>query len=304
MIKKLIKKTIFYQIYKKKFPYSIKEYFVFYILYRKAFKNIIELPNKCIKKQLIVSLTTYPDRIKSAGIVITSIMQQSLVPDKIILTLAESQFPKKKLPGLIQKEIKNGLEIIWTEDLRSHKKYYDVMEKYPNDIIITVDDDTYYPKTFISDLYKSYKTFPNCISCCLAREIKIEKQKILPYEKWPYITKKEPPSLTAIPLGIGGVLYPPNSLNKEVFNKTNLKTFCPNADDLWLKLNELLNTPPTPVVVTSNFNGKEIPLTQMNALYLSNTLKNQNDIQLDLLLNHYNKDNKVILTLLHSTKSL
>lgn len=302
MIKQLVKTTLIYRIYKKRFPYSLQDYLNFYRLYQKSLKNLKEVPNKNIKEDIIVSLTTYPGRIKAAGIVISSIMQQTLIPNRIVLTLAESQFPKRKLPKLIRAEIKKGLEIIWTEDIRSHKKYYDVMKKYPDSIIITVDDDTFYPATLVSDLYTSYNNFPSCISCTLAREIQIENNKLLPYETWPHSINTDTPSLTTTPLGIGGVLYPPHSLNEEVFNKINIKKYCPNADDLWLKIMELLHNPPTPVVLTSKFTGIEIPLTQINALYLTNTLQNQNDTQLNMLLQNYNENNVLLEKILHYRK--
>ena len=300
MIKQLIKKTFIYKIYKKRFPYSLQDYQNFNKIYKKSLKNLKEVPNKNITGDIIVSLTTYPGRIKAAGIVISSIMQQTLIPNRIVLTLAESQFPQKRLPKLLRKEIKKGLEIIWTEDLRSHKKYYDVMKKYPESLIITVDDDTCYTENFVSDLYNSYKRYPSCISCTLAREIQIENNKFSSYESWPHSTVTDTPSLRTIPLGIGGVLYPPHSLNEEVFNKINIKKLCPNADDLWLKIMELLNNPPTPVVLTSKFTGIEIPLTQINALYLTNTLQNQNDTQLNLLLENYNENNGLVEKILQN----
>lgn len=298
MIKQLVKTTLIYRIYKKRFPYSLQDYLNFYRLYQKSLKNLKEVPNKNIKEDIIVSLTTYPGRIKAAGIVISSIMQQTLIPNRIVLTLAESQFPKRKLPKLIRAEIKKGLEIIWTEDIRSHKKYYDVMKKYPDSIIITVDDDTFYPATLVSDLFNSYKHFPTCVSCTLAREIKIEDNKFLPYETWQYSTTKNTPSLKLIPIGVGGVLYPPNTLNEELFNKKNIRLLCPNADDLWLKIMELLHTPTTQVVSICNFKEEQIPSTQINALYKTNAIKNQNDIQLNMILKNYNTKNEILEILL------
>ena len=48
------------------------------------------------KPLLIVSLTSFPERINLAHITISTLLNQSLEPDKIILWLAEEQFFQKE----------------------------------------------------------------------------------------------------------------------------------------------------------------------------------------------------------------
>src|SRR5690606_41001035 len=48
-------------------------------------------------KKIIVSLTTFPARIKRVWLVVECLMRQSIKPDIIILYLAESQFPNKEV---------------------------------------------------------------------------------------------------------------------------------------------------------------------------------------------------------------
>ena len=76
------------------------------------------------KEKITISLTTYPGRINQVYYAIKSLMIQSIQADKIILWLAEEQFPNKKLPDKIHILEKLGLTIRWCDDLRSHKKYY------------------------------------------------------------------------------------------------------------------------------------------------------------------------------------
>lgn len=38
------------------------------------------------------------------------------------------------------------------------------MQEYPDDIVITVDDDLVYPSDMIFNLYQSYLAFPDCVS--------------------------------------------------------------------------------------------------------------------------------------------
>ena len=77
-IKVILKKTVFYSFYKKLFPYPLKEMKEFNNLYNNAFKIVKKFNrqnSKNINDNIIVSLTTYPARIKSAGIVIASIIK-------------------------------------------------------------------------------------------------------------------------------------------------------------------------------------------------------------------------------------
>ena len=43
------------------------------------------------------------------------------------------------------------------EDLRSHKKYYYTIKEYPDDIMITVDDDIFYRSDMIAKLMAYHK---------------------------------------------------------------------------------------------------------------------------------------------------
>jgi hypothetical protein len=74
-------------------------------------------------------------------------MGQTYKPDKIILWLAKSQFPNKEndLPIKVTELVNYGLSIMWVDkDIKSYKKLIPTLKLYPNDIIITADDDLYY----------------------------------------------------------------------------------------------------------------------------------------------------------------
>ena len=71
---------------------------------------------------VIVSLTTYPGRIDQVWKTISSLLNQTLKPKRVILWLAKEQFPAGKLPESVQRLTTRGLEICYCEDLKSHKK--------------------------------------------------------------------------------------------------------------------------------------------------------------------------------------
>ena len=101
-----------------------------------------------INNTIIISLTTFPDRIDKTWLVVESLLNQTYKPSKIVLTLSLKQFSGvEALPKKLIEQQKRGLEILWTDDdIRSHKKYYYVMKKYPKHIVVTVDDDFLYSK--------------------------------------------------------------------------------------------------------------------------------------------------------------
>ena len=76
---------------------------------------------------VIVSLTTYPGRIDQAWKTISSLLNQTLKPKRVILWLAKEQFPDQQLPESVQRLTGRGLEIRYCEDLKSHKKYFEAM---------------------------------------------------------------------------------------------------------------------------------------------------------------------------------
>ena len=117
--------------------------------------------------QIIVSLTSFPDRIPFIYKTISSLLNQTLKPDMVILWLAKEQFPQleNNLPDELLELKKYGLTIKWCNNIRSYKKLVPAIKEYPNDIIITADDDIYYDKTLIELLYKSYEKEPQYIHC-------------------------------------------------------------------------------------------------------------------------------------------
>ena len=126
--------------------------------------------------KIILSLTTFPDRINSVSKTIKTLLNQTLKPDKVILWLASEQFPKKEqeLPKDLL-ELKNfGLDIKWCEDIKSYKKLIPSLIEFPNDIIITFDDDIYYPFDTVEKLYNSYLKNPDCIHTNRAKRFYIK----------------------------------------------------------------------------------------------------------------------------------
>lgn len=245
------------------------------------------------ERKIVVSLTSFPARIDTIWISIESIFRQTCKPDIVILWLAKNQFTDiQSLPPALKKLQKRGLEIRFCEDLRSHKKYYYTFKEFPNDIIITIDDDVIYPENTIEALINLHKKYPEYICCNRAHLItKTKGDLVNPYEEWiQNPTEVTGPTKFLCPTGVSGVLYPPNSVNKEVFNKESIRELCFHADDLWLKSMSIINH--TKVVKSKEFPNEffTVNSSQKESLGQINISGKQNDRQFKAIMSKYKID--------------
>lgn len=119
---------------------------------------------------------------------------------------------------------KRGLEIRFCDDLKPHKKYYYAMKDNSDSVIIIVDDDMLYPENMTKQLISTHKRYPNAVVCEYAHRIEFSKDgKIAGYWNWTSNYDKQTEHMYRIcPVGCGGVLYPPNVLDKRLFDKEKL----------------------------------------------------------------------------------
>jgi hypothetical protein len=127
---------------------------------------------------VIVTITSWSKRIINIPTVLTSILEQTKKPKKIVLNLSTQEFinKEKDIPNEVINFINenNIIEINWVEGKNSKqwKKIIPTMQKYPNDWIICIDDDRIYWNTFIEELWESHLKYPdNAITINKAYEV-------------------------------------------------------------------------------------------------------------------------------------
>jgi hypothetical protein len=245
------------------------------------------------EEEIIVSLTSFPARIDYVWITVECLLRQSNPPNRIILWLSRLQFEGHNLPQRLIEQKKRGLDIEFVEDdIRSHKKYYYCLERFPNAVLITMDDDVYYPDNVISTLLEARKKHPESIIANRSHKITFDNGgEILPYRKWKHNYKSPIESFFYLPTGVGGILYPPNSVDKRMLNITLIKEVCFGADDIWLRVGALLMN--RKVFITKVFNQEFITIgkTQKVKLVTNNALNGGNDVQLKKVLEYFNLGN-------------
>lgn len=222
------------------------------------------------EQKLIISLTSYPARIQTVHITINTLLQQSIKPDKVILWLAKEQFPnlEQDLPEDLLCLKQYGLEIKWCEDLKSYKKLVPALLEFPNDIIVTADDDLYYQEDWLESLYNEYKKNPECI--CTRRASRVHlKNNVLNIVSH-YSNKYYKPTYLCQLMGGAGTLYPPNSLHPDVTNVEKIKSLIPTHDDIYFWIMALANNTKIKLVKNKDVNLITVKGTQSTGLCKKN----------------------------------
>ncbi|TAI49389.1 zinc-binding alcohol dehydrogenase [Flagellimonas allohymeniacidonis] len=241
------------------------------------------------KKQLpiMVSLASIPSRLSIVHLAIRSILNQNVLPEKIVLWLhkdLESKIPKK-LSALVG----SIFEIRYSEETSSHRKLVETLKIYPQSTVITCDDDMMYRSNWLSQLYKMHKDFPNKIVANQVRCIAYDKnEQLLSYKDWPFTKMPCTKVNNALPIGAGGTLYPHDVLHPQVLDKVLYMKLAPKADDLWFKAMALLKGT---VSIPSSYAVKEpIPIwgSQKVSLKKINISEDKNRTQWLALTEHFN----------------
>mgnify|MGYP000001824772 FL=1 len=205
------------------------------------------------KPEVIVSLTSFPAAISYAAKAIRSVLQGSVLPDKVVLYLTVSQFGESGIPQELQKlaadnplfEIRN-----YDRDIRSYRKLIPALKDFPDAVIVTIDDDVAYHENMLRDLLRLHKQIPGAVLAHRAKRMKPGK----PYRRWSkyrwydFLFKRIHSGFTNIGTGVGGILYPPHALKAEMLDVDLFTRIAPTTDDIWFWAAAVANgTPIVPV---------------------------------------------------------
>lgn len=252
----------------------------------------------CDRQRIIVSLTSYPARIGYVSQVVRSLFAQLFLPDLVVLYLSREQFPQgeRDLPADLLACRGFDFEIRWVDgDMRSHKKYLYALRDFPQDLIITVDDDILCRNTLVRDLMRGHEAFPHAVVAIRAHLIRFGQDGVmLPYSDWEMEYGNRHPEHCDIPCMClfatsgAGLLLPPGSLSDAAFDTEAILSTCPNADDVWLKAMTAIAGCPT--VMARGWQGVDcIEGSQETSLWATNQLGG-NDEAISKVRVHCEKD--------------
>lgn len=241
----------------------------------------------------IISLTSIPSRLSTLHLVIRSLLHQDCRPKKILLWLNEDL--KENLPKKLSRLQSDIFAIRYSSLNCSHRKLIHTLDSYPDDVIITCDDDLMYRKNWLSKIYKEHQKKPDAIIGNHTVHVNHdEDNNPLPFRQWrkKNVTTANPKAL--VPIGAWGILYPPLSLSKITTNSELFLRLAPKADDLWFKAMALLNG--TLSVQSTDLPKEPIPIigSQKIALKKDNLGKDKNTEQWNALNKEFKLSNLIL----------
>lgn len=242
-------------------------------------------------KELIVSLTSYGNKLQLLYLTIESLFHQTIKPNRIIVWLDETKYSDiNSLPMTLLSQKKRGLEIRLCKDVRSYTKLVPAVENFPDSVIITVDDDILYPVDFVERLVKAYNQDSSKVYFYRGHAVMFRSDgKPAPYIEW---VKKgaNGSSIYNLPTGVSGVLYPPHCFHEDILNSKLFLDLCPYADDVWFKAMTMLKGVECQHIPTPHFDKLFIPLDidEENSLQNKNVINGGNDIQIKKVFDYYN----------------
>lgn len=181
-----------------------------------------------------------------------------------------------------------GLTIDWCENLRPYKKLIPALEKYPEDIIVTADDDVFNHPDWLKILYNEHAQYPDCVVAHRCQRIRIDTQgKFYSYNTWP-VYNKPSTMYDNFLMGAGGVLYTKKFLHGDILRRDIFKELAPIADDIWFWAMAVLNG--TKIRIPAAAQSKLIYIdldTEQSGETLWSVNKTQNDVQLRKVIKRY-----------------
>ena len=121
---------------------------------------------------IIVSLTSYGRRVKDCvPYTVYWFFKQKVKPSKIVLWLDDDIWNEGNIPVRLKFLSRFGLEIRFCKDIKSYKKLVYSLQYYPENSIVTIDDDLMYYKSLLKDLLTTTRLLPSFITAHTRRQL-------------------------------------------------------------------------------------------------------------------------------------
>jgi hypothetical protein len=218
------------------YRYCTPGYLIWYLKIRTRRKRLYPAPEPGSKgkKRLVVSLTTIPSRLSNICPCLNAILQQSCPPDLIRIHIPDFSTREKKPYCIPEYLIRHPAIRInrWPMDEGPILKLTGALktESDPKTLIVTVDDDTIYPKNFLKTLLLGHSLYPDAAigfrGWLLPRSGMFLDRHVL------YANTIGPATRVDVLSGVNGVLYPRHVFGSDFYDRTKLPPQAFFVDDI------------------------------------------------------------------------
>lgn len=187
-----------------------------------------------LDRPVIVSLTSYGHRLETCHLTLSCLLAQTVLPNKIILWLTQKD--SENVPESLKRMLNGRISLGISTDLRSYKKLIPSLINFPGSYIVTVDDDWYFPPTWLSELISAHDFSSSNVTAHRVHMITRDGQgAVMPYHLWKRTSgEKLEASADLFPTNGAGTLFPPGSLHPDVLDVTSFQELAPTSDDIWI----------------------------------------------------------------------
>lgn len=226
---------------------------------------------------VIVSLTTFGDRVGSVASTVETIGTGAVRARRVVLWLDDADSFARR-PASLRRLEARGLEVRLTENLGPHTKYFPVLDEAvaAGVRVATADDDILYPRWWLDRLLAAADAHPDAVSCYRASIVALDGTGVARYDDWPRCTDTTS-SITRFATGVSGVLYPLAMLEELRRRGTAFVDLCLKADDIWLHWVALRAGIPIRQIDSRPRHFPLVPGTQAQSLMATNVAHRRND---------------------------
>ncbi|HSX20395.1 MAG TPA: glycosyltransferase [Gammaproteobacteria bacterium] len=226
--------------------------------------------DKLIQQQhqrIVISLTTTPHRIDKLKNTLDSLLAQSIQVDQLYLNIPY-HFKRDNIPYVVPNWLEKypGITINRVEDFGPITKLLSTLqyETDPNTIIITVDDDVWYPRHVVRDLVHYALQHPDVVVTPLNVNFSLNKN----YDLQDIAYKFKHGSRGLLVVGAAGVAYRRGFFADDFADMLKkMPPICALADDLMLSLYLKANNITVAQTTRHSLNPLIVPFTYKKLAY-------------------------------------
>ena len=191
---------------------------------------------------ITISLTTISSRLNTIATTLRSLLAQDYPNFAVRLYLSRDAFlldkgVRGRLPESLAAICDDpGINIRFVSNIGPYRKILPFLSETRGQrcLVATADDDTVYPKNWLSTLVETYLKH-RCVVCYRGHFMRRRDRKFLEYRSWMLDEPFRHADLYNLPTGKDGVLYDTMFFHPGVLNYVQALHLAPTADDLWLK---------------------------------------------------------------------